>query len=135
MHDVTNKCPRTGACSPLGIKETNTEELCKLLKISLLFTFQPKQYVFEHFAELMALIPTSEIQLTILPSLVNLWQGKNWRVRLGVVQSLPCLFSKLVSSSCRFLMYLPPSDASRRRVESILSVLLALIKSHSSRLS
>ncbi|KAL5961082.1 Serine/threonine-protein phosphatase 2A 65 kDa regulatory subunit A alpha isoform [Taenia solium] len=57
---------------------------------------QPKQYVFEYFSQLMSFIPSSEIQLTILPSLVNLWQGKNWRVRLGVVQSLPCLFATLV---------------------------------------
>ncbi|VDN28350.1 unnamed protein product [Dibothriocephalus latus] len=49
----------------------------------------------------MALMPASEIQLTLLPSLVNLWQGKNWRVRLGVVQSVPCLFSKLVSHPSR----------------------------------
>ena len=57
---------------------------------------QPKQYVFEYFAQLMSFIPPSEIQLTILPSLVNLWHGKNWRVRLGVVQSLPCLYPSLV---------------------------------------
>nr|VZI04039.1 unnamed protein product [Spirometra erinaceieuropaei] len=62
---------------------------------------QPKQYVFEYFSELMALMPASEIQLTLLPSLVNLWQGKNWRVRLGVVQSVPCLFSKLPESCLR----------------------------------
>ncbi|KAM3188248.1 hypothetical protein ACTXT7_000647 [Hymenolepis weldensis] len=58
---------------------------------------QPKQYVFEYFGQLMSFIPASEIQLTILPSLVNLWQGKNWRVRLGVVQSLPYLFATLIS--------------------------------------
>nr|CUU97345.1 hypothetical transcript [Hymenolepis microstoma] len=62
---------------------------------------QPKQYVFEYFAQLMSFIPASEIQLTILPSLVNLWQGKNWRVRLGVVQSLPCLFATLPESCLR----------------------------------
>ncbi|KAM7534797.1 hypothetical protein Aperf_G00000104820 [Anoplocephala perfoliata] len=62
---------------------------------------QPKQYVFEYFGQLMSFIPASEIQLTILPSLVNLWQGKNWRVRLGVVQSLPCLFSTLPESCLR----------------------------------
>ncbi|KAL5105840.1 Serine/threonine-protein phosphatase 2A 65 kDa regulatory subunit A alpha isoform [Taenia crassiceps] len=62
---------------------------------------QPKQYVFEYFSQLMSFIPSSEIQLTILPSLVNLWQGKNWRVRLGVVQSLPCLFATLPESCLR----------------------------------
>ncbi|VUZ39709.1 unnamed protein product [Hymenolepis diminuta] len=62
---------------------------------------QPKQYVFEYFGQLMSFIPASEIQLTILPSLVNLWQGKNWRVRLGVVQSLPCLFATLPESCLR----------------------------------
>uniref|UniRef100_A0A5K3FY82 HEAT repeat-containing protein n=2 Tax=Mesocestoides corti TaxID=53468 RepID=A0A5K3FY82_MESCO len=62
---------------------------------------QPKQYVFEYFSQLMSFIPPSEIQLTILPSLVNLWQGKNWRVRLGVVQSLPCLFTTLPENCLR----------------------------------
>uniref|UniRef100_A0A183TED9 MROH1 protein n=1 Tax=Schistocephalus solidus TaxID=70667 RepID=A0A183TED9_SCHSO len=71
---------------------------------------QPKQYVFEYFSELMALMPASEIQLTLLPSLVNLWQGKNWRVRLGVVQSVPCLFSKLVSLSAGLPPSLPSSE-------------------------
>lgn len=56
---------------------------------------QSKQYVFEHFAELVALMPLNEIQLTLLPSLLRLWQDKNWRVRLGVVQSVPCLYDKL----------------------------------------
>ncbi|CAH8624104.1 unnamed protein product [Schistosoma bovis] len=56
---------------------------------------QSKQYVFEHFSELVALMPANEIQLTLLPSLLRLWQDKNWRVRLGVVQSVPCLYDKL----------------------------------------
>ena len=71
--------------------------------VGVCFALQPKQYVFEHFSQLMAFIPASEIQLTILPSLVNLWQGKNWRVRLGVVQSLPRVYSSLVSASTRCL--------------------------------
>ncbi|CAH8867489.1 unnamed protein product [Trichobilharzia szidati] len=59
---------------------------------------QSKQYVFEHFSELVALMPSNEIQLTLLPSLLRLWQDKNWRVRLGVVQSVPCLYDKLPES-------------------------------------
>ncbi|CAH8598683.1 unnamed protein product [Schistosoma mattheei] len=47
------------------------------------------------FSELVALMPANEIQLTLLPSLLRLWQDKNWRVRLGVVQSVPCLYDKL----------------------------------------
>lgn len=42
-------------------------------------------------------MPTNEVQLTLLPSLLRLWQDKNWRVRLGVVQSVPFLYSSLVS--------------------------------------
>ncbi|CAH8602595.1 unnamed protein product [Heterobilharzia americana] len=59
---------------------------------------QSKQYVFEHFSELVSLMPANEIQLTLLPSLLRLWQDKNWRVRLGVVQCVPCLYEKLPES-------------------------------------
>ncbi|CAL8068395.1 unnamed protein product [Calicophoron daubneyi] len=62
---------------------------------------QSKQYVFEHFAELVSLMPASEIQLTLLPSLLRLWQDKNWRVRLGVVQSVPILYQNLNESCAR----------------------------------
>ncbi|THD28264.1 putative Ankyrin repeat-containing [Fasciola hepatica] len=62
---------------------------------------QSKQYVFQHFSELVALMPTNEVQLTLLPSLLRLWQDKNWRVRLGVVQSVPCLYPSLPESCVR----------------------------------
>lgn len=62
---------------------------------------QSKQYVFEHFSDLVTLIPTSDVQLTLLPSLLRLWQDKNWRVRLGVVQSVPCLYPNLPESCAR----------------------------------
>ncbi|KAA0200480.1 putative Ankyrin repeat-containing, partial [Fasciolopsis buskii] len=62
---------------------------------------QSKQYVFQHFSELVALMPTNEVQLTLLPSLLRLWQDKNWRVRLGVVQSVPFLYSSLPESCVR----------------------------------
>ncbi|CAH8656553.1 unnamed protein product [Dicrocoelium dendriticum] len=62
---------------------------------------QSKQYVFEHFSDLVTLIPTTDVQLTLLPSLLRLWQDKNWRVRLGVVQSVPCLYPNLPESCAR----------------------------------
>lgn len=65
---------------------------------------QPKQYVFEHFSKLVALMPANEIQLTLLPSLLRLWQEKSWRVRLGVVQSVPFLFDKVPESCLRELV-------------------------------
>ncbi|KAF7258393.1 hypothetical protein EG68_04519, partial [Paragonimus skrjabini miyazakii] len=62
---------------------------------------QSKQYVFEHFSELVTLIPATDVQLTLLPSLLRLWQDKNWRVRLGVVQSVPFLFPNLPETCAR----------------------------------
>ncbi|KER21496.1 hypothetical protein T265_15075, partial [Opisthorchis viverrini] len=62
---------------------------------------QSKQYVFEHFSDLITLIPATDVQLTLLPSLVRLWQDRNWRVRLGVVQSVPCLYQSLPEACVR----------------------------------
>ncbi|TNN20567.1 Serine/threonine-protein phosphatase 2A 65 kDa regulatory subunit A alpha isoform [Schistosoma japonicum] len=86
-------------CAVGLLPSINREDCLPLVQHILAFLndtcSQSKQYVFEHFSELVALMPANEIQLTLLPSLLRLWQDKNWRVRLGVVQSVPCLYDKL----------------------------------------
>ncbi|TGZ50582.1 hypothetical protein CRM22_010782, partial [Opisthorchis felineus] len=92
-------------CAVSMLPSISREDFIPLVRHILAFlndtSSQSKQYVFEHFYDLITLIPATDVQFTLLPGLVRLWPDRNWRVRLGVVQSVPCLYQSLPEAYVR----------------------------------